>query len=59
MILTPERIPLRASSAAATNALFREHKIYGRPRFCNTHFDEFWACLNLSGVTIGKEPAPR
>ncbi|BET97090.1 hypothetical protein TCT1_20110 [Xenorhabdus sp. TCT-1] len=23
--------------------------------FANTKFDEFWACLNLSGVTIGKD----
>ncbi|AXG43053.1 hypothetical protein GPY53_18705 [Photorhabdus laumondii subsp. laumondii] len=30
-------------------------KIYGRPRFCNTHFDVWLACLNLSGVTIGKD----
>ncbi|HGD8174112.1 TPA: hypothetical protein ACI7DR_005133, partial [Escherichia coli] len=24
--------------------------IYGHSRFCNTDFDDKWACLNLSGV---------
>ncbi|OKV03555.1 integrase, partial [Escherichia coli] len=23
---------------------------YGHSRFCNTDFDDKWACLNLSGV---------
>ncbi|MCC8368172.1 hypothetical protein J8V57_18320 [Xenorhabdus sp. PB61.4] len=27
--------------------------------FATLIFDEFLACLNLSGVTVGKEPAPR
>ncbi|WP_167335068.1 hypothetical protein [Xenorhabdus nematophila] len=26
--------------------------IYGLSRFCNTHFDEWLACLNLSGVSM-------
>ncbi|WP_193764941.1 hypothetical protein [Hafnia alvei] len=30
-------------------------KIYGHPHFCNTDFDVWWACLNLSGVTMGKD----
>lgn len=30
-------------------------KIYGHPRFCNTNVDEWWACLNLSGVSMGKD----
>lgn len=25
-------------------------RIYGHSRFCNTDFDDKWACLNLSGV---------
>ncbi|MGJ0625243.1 hypothetical protein [Xenorhabdus bovienii] len=25
------------------------------PRFCNTHFDVWLACVNLSGVTLGKD----
>ncbi len=24
--------------------------LYGHSRFCNTDFDDKWACLNLSGV---------
>ncbi|CDG88570.1 hypothetical protein XBFFL1_910088 [Xenorhabdus bovienii str. feltiae Florida] len=32
-----------------------EHKIYGSPRFCNTHFDVWLACVNLSGITLGKD----
>lgn len=27
-----------------------ENGIYGHSRFCNTDFDDKWACLNLSGV---------
>ncbi|EAA2071596.1 DUF4102 domain-containing protein [Escherichia coli] len=25
-------------------------RIYGHSRFCNTDFDDKWACLNLSGI---------
>ncbi len=36
------------------NILFRESIVI--PRFCNTNFfDEFEACVNLSGVTVGKD----
>lgn len=28
-------------------------RIYGHSRFCNTDFDDKWACLNLSGVWMG------
>ncbi|WP_323862375.1 hypothetical protein, partial [Xenorhabdus szentirmaii] len=28
--------------------------IYGSPPFCNTNFDEFRVCVNLSGVKVGK-----
>ncbi|EEV5796516.1 hypothetical protein DT280_21165 [Escherichia coli] len=31
------------------------HKIYGHPRFCNTDFRLMLACLNLSGVYVGKD----
>ncbi|MCT7066783.1 hypothetical protein, partial [Salmonella enterica] len=27
-----------------------ENGLYGHSRFCNTDFDDKWACLNLSGV---------
>ncbi|QTL40461.1 hypothetical protein ACNFJN_03555 [Xenorhabdus budapestensis] len=30
-------------------------EIYDPPRFCNTDFDEFGACLNLFGVNMGKD----
>lgn len=30
-------------------------KIYGHPRFCNTDFRLMLACLNLSGVYVGKD----
>ncbi|RKE87415.1 hypothetical protein BDE27_3761 [Xenorhabdus ehlersii] len=29
--------------------------IYGLPRFCNTHFDVWLACLNLSGVSMSMD----
>ncbi|ERT11118.1 hypothetical protein O185_21155 [Photorhabdus temperata J3] len=32
-----------------------EHEIYGHSLFCNTNFDEFLACVNLSGVNMGKD----
>ncbi|MCP9270225.1 hypothetical protein M5U04_19630 [Xenorhabdus sp. XENO-1] len=30
-------------------------QIYGLPRFCNTHFDVWLACLNLSGVSMSMD----
>jgi hypothetical protein len=32
-----------------------DRRIYGHPHFCNTDFNLWLACLNLSGVSVGKD----
>ncbi|CBJ90612.1 hypothetical protein XNC1_2554 [Xenorhabdus nematophila ATCC 19061] len=51
----PTRITLRLIASNANTRQNRDdmtENIYGLSRFCNTHFDEWLACLNLSGVSM-------
>ncbi|WP_340618359.1 putative transporter, partial [Xenorhabdus entomophaga] len=43
------------SVEAVTRLLGNSQQIYGLPRFCNTHFDVWLACLNLSGVSMSMD----